>query len=87
MEMRNEKLHLEAFCIVFKIFKQDEIPQFVNYGVNPTSPGLVYAAKGGECNKMIRETRECVTILPIVSVLGDAEICPVIFKDLGLTRY
>ena len=61
-------------CIVFRTFNHDETPQFVNYGVDPTSCGLVYAAKGDECNKMIRENRACVTIHPFVSVSGDVEI-------------
>ena len=29
-----------------RIFNHDETPQFVNYGVDPKSHGLVYAGKG-----------------------------------------
>lgn len=43
-----------------RIFNHDETPQFVNYGVDVTPSGLVYAAKGESCKKVIRENRECV---------------------------
>ena len=46
----------------------DETPQFINYGVDGTPNGLVYAGRGESCKKMMRENRECVTINPVVSL-------------------
>ena len=54
-----------------RIFNHDETPQFLNYGVDGTSLGLVYAGKGETCKKMIRENRESVTINPFVSLSGN----------------
>ena len=54
-----------------RIFNHDETPQFVNYGVDGTALGLVYAGKGETCKKMIRENRESVTINPFVSLSGN----------------
>ena len=68
-----------------RIFNHDETPQFVNYGVDPTSHGLVYAGKGDECKYMIRENRECVTVHPFVSLSGEMVMGPVIFKRHGIT--
>ena len=53
-----------------RVFNHDETPQFVNYGVDGTPAGLVYAGKGEACNKMMRENRECVTVHPFVSFAG-----------------
>jgi hypothetical protein len=53
-----------------RIFNHDETPQFINFGVDGTPAGLVFAAKGETCCKMIRENRECVTIHPLVSFSG-----------------
>lgn len=53
-----------------RIFNNDETPQFVNYGVDGTAAGLVYAGKGEQCFKMQKENRECVTIHPFVSLSG-----------------
>ena len=64
----------------------DETPQFVNYGVDGSANGLVYAGKGEECNQLIRENRECVTINPFVRLSGSVEICHLIFKGSGITR-
>ena len=59
-----------------RIFNHDETPQFVNYGVDGTALGLVYAGKGETCKKMIRENRESVTINPFVSLSGNfIKIC------------
>ena len=55
---------------VSKIFNHGETPQFINYGVDGTPNGLVYAARGDSCNKLIKENRESVTINPIVSCSG-----------------
>ena len=52
----------------------DETPQFINSGVNGSASGLVYAAKGDECNKLLRENRECVTVDPFVSLSGSVEM-------------
>ena len=68
-----------------RIFNFDETPQFVNYGVDGTANGLVYAGRGEECKEMIRENRECITICPFVSFNGDVEICQVVFKGKGIT--
>ena len=53
-----------------RIFNHDETPQFVNYGVDGTPSGLVYAGKGETCSKLLRENREYVTIHPFVSFSG-----------------
>ena len=53
-----------------RVFNHDEVPQFINYGVDATVSGLAYAAKGESCKKMIRENRESVTINPVVSLDG-----------------
>ena len=53
-----------------RIFNQDETPQFVNYGVDGTPSGLVFAGKGETCSKLLRENRECITKHPFVSFSG-----------------
>ena len=68
-----------------RIYNFDETPQFINYGVDGTANGLVYAGRGEECKEMIRENRECVTICPFVSFSGEIEVCQVIFKGKGIT--
>lgn len=55
---------------MFSIFNNDETPQFISYGIDGTSAGLVYAGKGDQCQKMEKENRECVTINPFVSFSG-----------------
>ena len=62
-------------------------PQFINYGVESTPNGLVYAGRGESCQKMIRENRECVTIHPFVSFGGDIAMCHIIFKGKGISAY
>ena len=47
-----------------RVFNNDETPQFINYGVDGTPNGLVYAGRGESCKRMINENRECVTINP-----------------------
>ena len=54
-----------------RIFNCDETPQFINYGVDRTCTGLVYAGRGDACQRMYRENRECVTIQPFVSLAGN----------------
>ena len=54
-----------------RIFNHDETPQLVNYSVDGTALGLVYAGKGETCKKMIRENRESVTINRFVSLVGE----------------
>ena len=68
-----------------RIFNCDETPQFVSYGVDGTSAGLVYAGKGDSCQEMVRENRECVTVHPFVSFSGEVAICQVIFAAVGIT--
>ena len=54
-----------------RIFNHDETPQFINYGVDGTALGLVFAGKRETCKKkMIRDIRESVTINPFVSLAG-----------------
>ena len=53
-----------------RLFNFDETPQFINYGVDGTQSGRVYAPVGESCKKMTRENRENVTICPIVSLEG-----------------
>ena len=68
-----------------RIFNNDETPQFVNYGVDGTPSGLVYAEKGSEARKLLQENRECVSIDPFVSLSGEVAICHVIFSAVGIT--
>ena len=63
-----------------RIYNHDESPQFINYGVDGSANNLVYCGKGEECNRLLRENRECVTIEPFVSLSGNLEMCHVIFK-------
>jgi len=53
-----------------RVFNHDETPQFINYGVDGTAQGLVYAGKGESCKKMLRENRERVSLDPFVSCSG-----------------
>ena len=63
----------------------DKTPQFINYGVDGSAKGLVYAGKGEECNKLIQENRECVTIDLFVLLSETVEICHLIFKGSGIS--
>ena len=53
-----------------RIFYFDETPQFINYGVDGTNSGLAYVERGEPCKKMIRESRESVTLCLVVSLAG-----------------
>ena len=53
-----------------QVFNFDEMPQFINYGIDATQSGHVYATREESCKKMIQENRESVTICPIVSLAG-----------------
>ena len=44
----------------YRYHYHDKTPQFINYGVDGTPNGLVYAGRGESCQKIIRENRECV---------------------------
>ena len=57
-----------------RIFNHDETPQFINYGVDGTPNGLVYAGRGDSCNKLNKENRESVTINPVVSCSGESMV-------------
>ena len=57
-----------------RIYNHDETPHLINYGVDGTPNGLVYAGRRESCQKMIRENRECVAVLPFVSFGGDIAI-------------
>ena len=70
-----------------RIYNHDEIPQFINYGVDGTPNGLVYDGRGKSCQKMIRENRECVTVHPFVSFRGDLAMCHIIYKGKGISAH
>ena len=70
-----------------RVFNHDETPQFINYGVDGTPNGLVYAGRRESCKRMINENRECVTINPLVSVTGLVFVCQVIFGTTGITNH
>ena len=59
------------------IFKHDETPQFINYGVDRIPSGLVYAGCGEACKLLKKENRESVTIHPMVSFAGTVVIISV----------
>ncbi|XP_047124992.1 uncharacterized protein LOC124807292 [Hydra vulgaris] len=69
-----------------RLFNHDETPQFINFGVDGTPAGLVFAAKGETCCKMIRESRACVIIHPLVSFSGDLCVCQVLFGTVGIAN-
>ena len=62
-------------------------PQFINYGVDGTPNGLVYAGRGESCQKMIRENRESKTVNHFVSFGGDIAMCRIIFKGKGISAH
>lgn len=68
-----------------RIFNHGETPQFVNYGVDRTPTGLVFAGRGSSCKKLIQDNRECISIDPFISLSGDVILCHVIFKSKGMT--
>ena len=70
-----------------RVFNHDETPQFVNYGVDGTPNGLVFAAKGEACKKLQNENRESVKIHPFVSFSGEVCMCHVIFAATGITAH
>ena len=69
-----------------RVYNHDETPQFINYGVDCTPNGLVYAVCGESCKKMMRENRECVTINPVISLSEVICVCQVIFGTKGITN-
>ena len=68
-----------------RVFNHDDTPQFINFGVDGSVNGLVYAGRGETCQHMVRENRECITVHPFVSFSGEVHLCHVIFKGKGLT--
>lgn len=68
-----------------RVFNTDETPQFMNYGVDPTSHNIYYAGSGEECSRLVKENRECATIDPTVSVAGEVVQCHVIFTANSIT--
>ena len=68
-----------------RVYNHDETPQFVNYEVDGTPNGLVYAGWVKSCQKIIQENRECITIHPFVSFAGDIAMCHIIFKGKGIS--
>ena len=74
-----------GFLDLSRIYNHDEMPQFINYGVNGRSSNFVYAAKGDHCARMKKENRECVTIEPFVCLDGEVSMCHVIFSSKCIT--
>ena len=70
-----------------RVCNHDETPQFVNYGVDGTPNGLVYAGRGESCQRMIRENRECITVHLFVSFGGDIAVCHITFKGKGISAH
>ena len=70
-----------------RVYNHDEIPQFVNYGVDGTPNGLVSAGRGESCQRMIKENRECVTVHPFVFFRGEIAMCHIIFKGKGISAH
>lgn len=70
-----------------RVINHDETPQFINYGVDGSASALLYAGKGDECKKLLRENRECVTIDPFVTLSGTVPLCHIIFKGSGITSH
>ena len=68
-----------------RIYNHDEMPQFLNYGVDGQQGGLTYCGRGEKCVKYTRENRECVTIEPFVSLSGSLDVCHVIFPAKCIT--
>jgi hypothetical protein len=68
-----------------RMYNHDEMPQFLNYGVDGQNGGLVYCGRGDKCVKFIKENRECVTIEPFISLDGKMVVCHVIFPAKCIT--
>ena len=47
-----------------RVFNNDETPQFIHYGVDGTSSGLVYAAKGDQSKKCRNKTENVLPSIP-----------------------
>ena len=67
-----------------RVYNHDETPQFINYGVDGTPNGLVYAGRGVSSKRMMRENRQCVTINPVVSLSRVICVCQLIFDTKGI---
>lgn len=70
-----------------RVFNHDEMPQFINYGVNGHANGLVYCGKGDKCERLRKENRECVTLEPFVSLNGDVLMLQTIFPATNITSH
>ena len=68
-----------------RLYNHDEMPQFLNYGVDGQNGGLVYCGRGDKCVKYTKENRECVTIEPFISLDGKMVVCHVIFPATCIT--
>ena len=80
-------IHKDGKYDLGRMFNHDETPQFINYGVDGSAAGLVFAGKGDECKKALSENRECVTIDPFVNMKTGLFICHLIFSGEGLTSH
>ena len=67
-----------------RIYNRDETPQFINYGIDGSSRNLYYCGKGEQCQGLINENRECVSIEPFISLDGNICMAHVIFAGSGI---
>ena len=67
-----------------RIYNRDETPQFINYGIDGSSRNLYYCGKGEQCQGLINENRECVSIEPFIFLDGNICMAHVIFAGSGI---
>ena len=68
-----------------RVFNRDETPQAIRYGVDGSANNLAFCGSGENCNELIKENREFVTIEPFISLDGKVHMCHVIFAAAGIT--
>ena len=66
-----------------RIWAHDETPQFINYRQGGNSQVPVFGASGEDCQRLIKENRDCVTVHPFSSFDGDMAMCQVLFSGSG----
>ena len=66
-----------------RIWAHDETPQFINYQKKGCSRAKVFAGSGEDCDELVKENRECVTVQPFSNFKGDQALCQVIFSGSG----
>ena len=72
---------------VSRIWAHDETPQFINFSSTGQSKKNIYAGSGQDCNIILKENRECVTVQPFSNFAGDMAMCQVIFSGSGMTSH